>query len=171
VYLYGDRKMGFYIDLIKISIDDYKEMLREADLLPSRTLLKNDIDEKFDMLKKQQIKNVEELRKILSNKRKLQDLSKRSGISEDYLRILIREVKSYRQKPSRIKDFPGISESIIKKLSDLGIRNALQLYNHITTKQCRGLLSQQTGIPEGEILRLSKLVDLSRIKWVNHTFA
>lgn len=163
--------MGFYIDLEKISMDDYREILKNADLLPSRILLKDDIDEKFDKLKKKQIENVEDLRKVLSSKKKLQAISEQSGISEDYLKILIREVKSYRQKPTRIEDFPEVSDSTIQKLSNLGIKNALQLFEHILTKESRAQLSYQTGISENDILRLTRLVDLSRIRWVNHTFA
>jgi hypothetical protein len=163
--------MGFYVDLEKKSMDDYREILKNSDLLPSRMLLKDDIDEKFDLLKQQQIENVEDLRKILSNKKKLQAISNQTGISEDYLKILIREVKSYRQKPSRIQDFPEVSDSTIQKLSGLGIKNALQLFKHIRTKENRAQLSNKTGIPENEILRLTRLVDLSRIRWVNHTFA
>jgi hypothetical protein len=163
--------MGFYVDLETISMDDYREILKNADLLPSRILLKDDIDEKFDELKKQQIESVEDLRKVLSNKKKLQAISEQSGISEDYLKILIREVKSYRQKPTRIQDFPEVSDDTIQKLGDLGIKNAFQLFEHILTKESRAQLSRQTGISEDEILRLTRLVDLSRIRWVNHTFA
>ncbi len=163
--------MGFYIDLEKISMDEYREKLKAADLLPSRMILKEEIDARFDKLKLQQIENVEELRKVLSNKSKLKDISEKSGISVDYLRILIREVNSYRQKPTKILDFPGISKSIVRKLNDQGIRDARQLFDHILTKQIRESLSQKAGIPMNEIVRLSRLVDLSRIRWVNHTFA
>ncbi len=32
-------------------------------------------------------------------------------------------------------------------------------------------MSKQIGISENELLRLAKLTDLSRIRWVNHAFA
>ena len=163
--------MGFYVNLEKISMDDYREILEAADLLPSRMILKEDIDDRFDKLKQQQIENVEELRKVLSNKSKLQGISEQCGISVDYLKILIREVNSYRQKPARIQDFPDVSKSVVQKLKELGIKNARQLFDHILSEQSREMLSQQTGIPKDEILKLSRLVDLSRIRWVNHTFA
>ncbi len=163
--------MGYYIDLEKISIDDYKEILRTADLLPSHMILTKNIDEIFNLLKKRKIENLEELRTALRSKNKLQDFSKHSGISEDYLKILIRNVNGYRQKPNRIKDFPGISENVILKLESVGIKNTLQLFDKILTPQSRKDLSSQTGISEREILRLAKLSDLCRIRWVNHTFA
>ena len=53
----------------------------------------------------------------------------------------------------------------------MGIRNTLQLFDKILTPQSRRAFSQQTGIRESKVLRLAKLTDLSRIRWVNHTFA
>jgi hypothetical protein len=163
--------MGYYINLENISIDEYKEILKGADLLPSRMILKNDIDEKFAALKELQIENVEVLRKTLSNKSKLQAISKQTGITEEYLKILIREVRSYRQKPNRIQDFPGVSMSAVHELDKLGIRNTLQLFDFVLTPESRRAISKQTGINESEIIRLAQLTDLSRIRWVNHTFA
>jgi hypothetical protein len=80
-------------------------------------------------------------------------------------------VSSYRQRPDKIKDFPGVSEHVILKLENLGIKNTLQLFDKTLTPQSRNELSSQTGIREREILKLAKLTDLSRIRWVNHTFA
>ena len=134
-------------------------------------ILKTNIDEIFSIIQTQEIENVDELQKVLRNKIKLQDFSQKSGIEENYLKILIRETNSYRQSPNKIKDFPGLSENVIVKLENLGIKNTLHLFDHILTYQRRIELSNQTGISEKEILRLAKLTDLSRIRWVNHTFA
>ena len=78
--------MGYYIDLKNISIDKYKEILKAADLLPSRMILKYNIDDIFNIIKKQKIENVDELQRAFNNKTKLQDFSKKSGIQEDYLK-------------------------------------------------------------------------------------
>jgi hypothetical protein len=163
--------MGYYIDLESISINEYKEILASGDLLPSQMVLKENIDDNFNHIKNQKIDNVEELRIALNSKKKLQAFSQKSGISEDYLKILIRNVNSYRQKPNKIKDFPSVSEYVVQKLENLGIKNTLQLFDKILTPQSRNELSIQTGISQGDILRLTKLTDLCRIRWVNHTFA
>ena len=163
--------MGYYIDLAGISIDEYREILRSGDLLPSQMVLKEDIDDIFKSIKGQGIEDVEQLRIALRSKKKLQEFSRQSGISEDYLKILIRNVNSYRQKPNQIRDLPGISESVIQKLESLGLKNTLQLYDRILTSQSRNELSSRTGVSENDILRLAKLTDLCRIRWVNHTFA
>ena len=127
--------MGYYINLRNISISKYKDILKSADLLPSRIILKNDIDDIFNIIKKLQIDNVDELQKTLMNKNEVQDFSKKSGIPEDYLKILIREIKSYRQSPNKIKAFSDISENVILKLKNIGIKNTLQIYEKILT--CR----------------------------------
>jgi len=163
--------MGYYIDLKNIGIGKYRDILKSADLLPSRMILKENIDGIFNILKKQQIENVDELQKALKNKNKVQDFSKKSSIPEYYLKILIREIKSYQQKPNNIKDFPDIAKNVILKLENLGIKNTLQIFDKILTPQSRNEILSQTGISESEILKLAKLTDLSRIRWVNHTFA
>jgi hypothetical protein len=163
--------MGYYIDLTSISIDEYKEKLKSADLLPSQMILKENIDEIFGRIKTQEIESVEELRKALGSKKKLQSFSEQSGISEDYLKILIRNVNSYRQRPSKIRDFPDVSEDTILRLEDLGTENTLQLYSRILTPQSRYEITSRTGISESDLLRLAKLADLCRIRWVSHTFA
>lgn len=163
--------MGYYINLKNISIDEYKEILKVSDLLPSRLILKDNIDSNFDLIKNQKVQNVDELLNMLKNKKKLQDFSKKSGIQEDYLKILIREVNSYRQSPNKIKDFPSITDDVVLKLENIGIKNALQLFDKILTSKSRVEISKQTGIDENEILKITKLTDLSRVRWVNHTFA
>ncbi|MFC1649963.1 DUF4332 domain-containing protein [Candidatus Latescibacterota bacterium] len=163
--------MGYYTDLKKISIDKYKKILKSTDLIPSRKILINNIDDIFNIIKKQKIENVDELYRALKNKNNLQDFSEKSGIQEDYLKILMREVNSYRPSPSKIKDFPGISEHVIFKLENAGIKSTLQLFDKILTQQRRSEISNQTEISENEILKLAKLTDLTRIRWVNHTFA
>jgi hypothetical protein len=163
--------MGFYVDLMKISLDDYREILMNADLLPSRMLLKDNIDAKFDLLKKQQIETVDDLRAILKNKKRLHGISEKTGISIDYLKVLIREVNSYRQKPIMLNDIPGVTDDTIKRLNELNIRNALHLYERVLSEENRRQLSKETGVTESEILRITRIIDLSRIRWVNHTFA
>jgi len=163
--------MGYYIDLKNISIDEYREKLKSADLLPSRMVLKENINEIFNIIKKQEIENVDELRAELKSKKNIQDFSKQTGIAEGYLRILAREVNSYHQRPIKIKDFPGIPEDVILKLANIGINNTLQLFDKILSPQSRNELSSDTGISKREILILARLTDLSRIRWVNHTFA
>lgn len=163
--------MGYYIDLKNISIDKYKEILKAADLIPSWKVLEKDIDKNLNIIKKHNIMNLDELLIVLKDKSKIQEFSKQSGLPENYLAVLRRVVNGYRQKPNRIKDFTCIAEDIVSKLEVLGLKNTFKLYEKVLTVERRNELSSKTGISKNEIMKLTKLTDLSRIRWVNHTFA
>ena len=106
--------MGYYIDLKSITIDQYKEILRNTELIPSWKILEEDIDKNLDMIKKHNIKNLDELLIALKDKTKIQEFSRQSGLPSNYLEVLKRVLNGYRQKPNRIKDFLCISEDIHK---------------------------------------------------------
>jgi len=164
-------EMGYSIDLKKISIEKYIEILKSAELIPSWKVLEKDIDENFNIIKKSNIKNLDELLTALKEKDKILKFSKQSGLSENYLAVLKRAINGYRRKPNRIKDFPCVTDNIINQLEKSGIKNTRKLYEEILTTEKRNELSKKTGFENNEIMMLAKLTDLSRIRWVNHTFA
>jgi hypothetical protein len=163
--------MGYSIDLKNISIDKYKEILKSAELIPSWKDLEKDIDKNLNIIKKKNIKNLDELLIALKDKDRIREFSKQSGLPENYLAVLKRVVNGYRRKPNRIKDFPCISENIVHKLEKIGIKNTMRLYGEVLTSAKRNELSRKIGLGDNEIMVLTKLTDLSRIRWVNHTFA
>ena len=163
--------MGYYIDLKNISIDKYKEILKSAVLIPSWSVIERDIDKNFDIIKNHKVSNLDELLLALKDKDKIHEFSKQTGLQEDYLVILKRVVNGYRQKPNAIKDFTCVTEDTVVKLEKAGIKDTLRLYDNILTDKRREALSNEIGISKDEMLKLAKLTDLSRIRWVNHTFA
>ena len=163
--------MGYYIDLSKISIDDYRLKLESAYLPPSRMILKEKTEERFDCFKKIGIQTVNDLLLTLRKKEKLSELSGCECFSVDYLTILLRELNSTLPKPNKIAEFIGISEDTIKNLEKLGITNTEKLYNKVVKQSDRQKLADATGIKYHDLLELTKLADLSRIKWVGVTYA
>ena len=163
--------MGYYIDLEKISIDDYRERLESAYLPPSRLILKDKLDERFGYFKSIGIKNVKGLIQVLKKKDKLAELSKVDCFSGDYLTILLRELNSTLPKPNKISDFIDIKKNTIDRLEKIGITNTEKLYARVVKKSDRQKLADLTGIEYQDILELTKLSDLSRIKWVGVTYA
>lgn len=163
--------MGYYIDLEKITIDEYKTKLEFAYLPPSRMMLKENREERFAYFKSIGINNVKELIQLLKKKDKLSELQKVECLSGNYLAILLRELNSILPKPNRIKDFTGLPKGTADRLEKIGIKNTLKLYDRILNSQLRIDLSEITGIPDSVIIELTKLTDLSRIKWVGVTFA
>ncbi len=163
--------MGYYIVLEEISIDAYKNILKTADLIPSWMVLKENIDKNLDIIRKHNIKNLGELQKAIKTKDKVQEFSKQSGLSENYLAVLRRVINGYHPKPNRIKDFTCIAENTVASLEALSLKNTLKLYEEVLSVEKRNELSKKTGISKKELEKITKLTDLSRIRWVNHTFA
>ena len=97
--------MSYYIDLKAIPIDEYNKSLKAADLLPSRMLLKENIDDIFHTLKTQNLETAADIQSALKNKKKVQDFSNKTGISEDYLKVLVREVNSTPAKTEQNQRF------------------------------------------------------------------
>jgi hypothetical protein len=163
--------MGYYIDLEKITVDDYRTKLESAYLPPSRMILKNKLDERFGYFKSIGIKNVKGLIQLLKKKDKFAELSKVECLSADYLTILLRELNSTLPKPNKIADFIEIAKDTIGSLEKTGITNTEKLYDKVIKKSDRQKLADSTGIDYQDILELTKLADLSRIKWVGVTYA
>ena len=93
--------MKYCLDLERLSLEEYKILLIQQDLLPGRRVLWENMDTNFASFESSHIKTVGQLKKSLSTPLKIAVLSSESGISEDYLVILRREIGSLDQKPSR----------------------------------------------------------------------
>jgi len=163
--------MAYNIDLEKITIDDYRIKLESAYLPPSRMMLKDRLDERFGYFKSIGIANVNELIRLLKKKDKFAALSKVECLSGDYLTILLRELNSTLPKPNKISEFQGVALETVMRLEKIGINNTEKLYEKVISETNRQHLANATGINYMEILELTKLADLSRIKWVGVTFA
>ncbi len=163
--------MGYYIDLEKITIDDYRIKLRSAYLSPGRMILKEKLDERFGYFKSIGIKNVKELIELIRKKDKFAELSKVDSLSGDYLTVLLRELNSTLPKPNKLADFAGISKNTFDNLEKAGITNTEKLYDKVLRKSDRQKLADSLGIDPQDIMELTRLADLSRIKWVGVTYA
>ena len=163
--------MGYYIDLREISLDAFRRKLETTDLLPSQKILKEKMDEGFNVLKAQGIKNMYELQQALKTKAKVNQFAQATLLPIDYLIVLRREVNSYHPQARKIKDFPCLEERIKKGLENIGIQTTVELYDKIATKDERNKLKKQLNMAEEEVLLLAKLTDVSRIRYVNQAFA
>lgn len=162
--------MAYYIDLSKIDLISFKEKLKIADLLPSRVLLKNNIDEIFSEFLKSKFSNLADLKVILSNKKNFSDLLKNQVFNETYLKVLLREINSMHPTPNKITDIPGLKPETVAILEKIGLKDTFKLYDHIRTKENRLKLQKTTGLKTVEITELMQLTDLSRIKWGSAIF-
>ena len=163
--------MGYYIDYSLITIEEYRDRLKRKSLIPSQMILKDGLEEKFSYFKDIGIENVFELENTLKNKQKLIELAKVPLLSEQYLKVLLREIKGRQPKPRKLKDFEHISRDTIAKLEQFNIKTTAHLYDKVLTYERRKELAEKTSVPYSTILELAQLTDLTRIQWVNTTFA
>lgn len=161
----------YYIDLEKYSLSKFKEELRESELLPSRRILKEQIDKRFKILENSGASNLKDLIDLVKTPKKAKELATKTGLPDDYVLILRREVNSYLPKPVNLEKFPEVEKSTITKLNYTGIKNTAHLFKKIKTNADREKLSAETGLTEEKILELTKLADLSRVKWIGPVFA
>jgi hypothetical protein len=164
-------KDNYYIDLVSISLTEYEKELGQTELMPSRKLLQEDIKNRFACLSRHGIRNLIDILSVLKTPDKIKQFSKKSGLPEEYLAILKREIASRQPKPVNIKDFPGISKTAVKNLELIKIKNTKQLFDFVKSKEDRQDISKKTGISYKEILELTKLTDVCRIRWVGANFA
>ncbi len=162
---------NYYIDLKKISLSDYEKELENTELIPSRRIIQEDIKNRFLFLNKHGINNLNDILVLLKTPDKIKDFAKKTSLPEEYLTILKREIASSQPKPVNLSGFPGISKASIKNLVKLNIKNTRQLFDFIKNETGRKELSKKSGISYNEILELTKLTDVSRIKWVGANFA
>ncbi|MDM8536012.1 hypothetical protein QUF70_04595 [Desulfobacterales bacterium HSG17] len=113
---------NYYLDLEKYSLQKFKLSLRKRDLIPSRIVLKEKIDERFKMLNINGISNLKILIEVLKTKQKIELFSKKTGLSVEYLKILKREASSYLPNPISLKNFPGIDSKDVKSLEAMKIK-------------------------------------------------
>lgn len=163
--------MGYYIDITKMTLDDYKSILKECYMIPSRQMLKEDIDKNINVFAEQGIQNIAQLQKYLKSKPKLKKISDETGLDEKYLNALRLELNAYLEKPTKVSAFACLSDDIKSRLESAGVKDSFDIYNLVNTKEDRKKLSNETGLNTDDIEMITRLADLSRIRWVNHTFA
>ncbi len=161
--------MEYYKDLSQIDLSDYKDLLLNMELIKSRELLRNDIIHNFQLLKEMKIENVKQLQNALKSKSKLEQFSNESKIDIEYLKILLREINSLLPKPNKFSDFSLLDLSVIKNLEEAGYKDTNSIFTRIIND--RENLVRDLKFDEDSLNLIISYVDISRIRWVNHTFA
>lgn len=163
--------MSYSVDFAKVTLEQYKKELEKRTFIPSRQILKDKADAHFSEFKKANINTLEQLFSVIKNNKTKAELLRNKNISDEYLTILLRELKSIQAKPVKLKEFTWISSSTINEVEKSGISNTQMLYEKLGKSNERKKFVETTGIDEYEIIELLKLSDLTRIQWVNSTFA
>ena len=162
---------NYFIDTDKFSIDKFRNILLTKEILPGRIILKEDLDERFDILKTKKIKTLSDLLETLKTKQKIDRFSKETGLTVEYLTILRREANSYVSVPVKLIDLPFIETEIINKLELHGIRDSKQLVENGAKLKDRQKLSEKHNLAFDKLSELVCLCDLVRKTGVGPVFA
>lgn len=158
--------MNYSADLEKISIEDYKEILRSQNLLPGRKALHHNLDANFQLIKEVGIKNLAEFTKAVPTSINLKSFSEKTGISEDYLVLLKREASALEPKPVRMKDFPEINAAITDSLIISGIKTSKDYYELLGSAADCEKIALKLMISQTMAHELYCLCSLSRINGI-----
>jgi hypothetical protein len=163
--------MGYYIDLKKITLLDYKQMLKARYLIPSMRALLPNIDKNFEILAKHDIENMDDLKSKLKAKKNVEAFSLASNIDFDYLNTLRREVNSHHSPPRKIANYPTVDVAIEQGLTAVGIKTSVALYTAVSTPADRRDLALKLNCDDKTILHLTKLSDVTRLRYVSGIYA
>lgn len=142
--------MRYDIDLTKVSLEQYRQLLQKQNLLPSRRLLLQDLDARFTALETQGIANAAQLMKALAAPAKFDQLAAKAGIPQEYLTVLKRELGTLLPKNVSLTDFPGIDPAAIESLRERGIKTSKAYF-------------EQSDDTNGELYALCNLVRINGI--------
>jgi predicted flap endonuclease-1-like 5' DNA nuclease len=162
---------SYHIDLERFSLERFRRILEAGELLPGRQILKEDLAGHFAALESEGIHNLKELMDALKTKARLQSTARESGVPEEYLTVLRREVNSYVPKPDKLADIPGLDPEQVGRLKAVGINNTKQLFERAWSEGDRAELSRLTDVPGDALSEMVALSDLARIGGVGPVFA
>jgi predicted flap endonuclease-1-like 5' DNA nuclease len=159
------------MDAESVSLTDLRKRIEETDLVPSRVSLLDGIIQKIKVLEQNGVTTLARLRKELKNSRRLEALSRSTGIDMQYLILLRREIESYFPKPPSLRAFDWLPDQDIVKLEEMGIRNVASLYEAALRAESLSNYATEAGVDHAILESLVLLADLTRVQWVSPTAA
>lgn len=158
--------MSYSIELKRITINQYRDMLKTKDLLPSRKMLLDDIDSVFGKMESAGFRDAEGLYKALGSPKKLESLSQSTGISADYLTLLKRELGGLIAKIVPLAQFPELEPATTERLTAKSIKNSKDVYDATEGFINNGRLCDIAGLSREQAKEVSALCDFVRINGV-----
>lgn len=162
---------SYHLDPARYSIKQFRENISGREMIPSRMILKEDLEKNFQILVDQGIRSLADLLAVLKTKSKRAEFSLKTGLPEHYLTILNREAKSYFPNPIRLEKFSGIPEQALESLQSRGITHTRHLFEAACQHRDRGGWAEELGISAEDLERLICLSDLVRLYGFGPVFA
>jgi hypothetical protein len=161
----------YSIELNRISLDEFEEILTSVELLPGRRILLDHLPVIMERLKQNGIFDLEALRKLLQNKKQYNALAESWSVSVDYLVVLNREINGYVSKPISLSELDVFSDAELENLQKVGIKSTKNFFEQCLLKAARQELSARLSLPTEKIIWALELSDLLRINGVGPIYA
>lgn len=153
-----------------ISLTHIIKRIKETDLVPSLEILESCIDTYMKVLEKAGIKNLADLRKLLKNKAKLTDIASQTGLDEQMLILLRREIEGWIPKPVKLSDFFWLDQKILDALELANITTSHDVRNVLSNADTKKALLKNSGIHEKALSDLGNLCSLMNVRWISPNF-
>ena len=151
--------MGYNIDLKRISILRYMEILEGQNLLPGRRILLENIEDNFHRIAAAGIQDLAELKSCISSAKRLIAFAVTTGVTANYLTILKREMGSLEKKPVSLSEFPGVSTNTVSIMLNKKIKTSKDLYDLSIDLNNISIASRELGVDASELQELNFLND------------
>lgn len=158
--------MPYGVDLNKVTLEVYKDILKKQVLLPSRKALQTDIDDVFKHIRREGVHTMLDLKQALSTTGRITSFSERLNIPMDYLTLLRREIGSFEPKSVRLADFPEIPLDTLQAMRQNGLMTTKDFYDFCQENADKAITSFKLALPMSEIEKLCCLSNLVRINGV-----
>jgi hypothetical protein len=163
--------MIFELDLSRITLKKYTSILKSKTMIPSRSCLLENLDEKFFVLENRGVHTLADLFQLISNENEIEIILKNRLFDTNFIKVLNREIKSYQPKAIKLVEFTWITQDLQKALLELSITNTKKLLEKIDSDDFEKLHKNNFGKNYHDFDVLVSQCSLTRIQWVNHTFA
>jgi hypothetical protein len=163
--------MSYYLNAEKITLKDVQKRIAATDLVTSRSLLAEGIEDIFAALEKKGLHTLAALRGKLKNAKDIPSLSSDTGIDRSYLILLRREVESWLPKPFPLADFDWLPQKELVRLSGYGLKNSSQVFEALDSPEKRRGIAKKLSLDIQFTDDVYTAVSLTRIQWVSPTAA
>lgn len=162
---------NYFINEDDYSLEQVVSRIKKTDLTPGIEPIKQDIEKNAVTLERMGVKNLAGLRKALRNKKKLHEFSQKTGIDENYLLLLRREIEGWVIKPIKIRDFCWLNEQLINTLNEIGLCSTDEIYNRLSTEEEKLEIARNHQLSRKDLDYLLTLSTITRIRWVSPVVA
>lgn len=161
----------YSINLNKITLDEFKNILLTAYLLPSQKLILNNLEQNIERLKNKGLSNLQDLHNLLKKKKNYSTIAENMKIDEDYLVILNRMVNSFIVKELPLAKIKIFSDQELTLLADKGITNTRHYYEAYMNAKYTTKAATIKNIPPEKMKYALHIIDLLRINGVGVDYA